>query len=119
MKLCYVDLPWLYFTDDMDNVWGDDWDDAPYQHNAGRPYPDYIDSVVAIKDSGLFSPSSSRRDIWISVEEINAGRVPWLKTPEYSKKNIVINAGEKRKEVIQKVSKAAGKIYIERPGSTY
>lgn len=38
-KLCYVKQPWLYFTtQDLEDQWGDDWNDAPYQHNAGKPY---------------------------------------------------------------------------------
>lgn len=38
--LCYVDGPWAYFTTQpLEDQWGDDWDDAPYEHNAGEPYP--------------------------------------------------------------------------------
>lgn len=28
----------MYFTSDIENQWGDDWDDRPYEHNAGKPY---------------------------------------------------------------------------------
>ena len=28
----------MYFTSDMAAQWGDDWDDRPYEHNAGKPY---------------------------------------------------------------------------------
>ena len=38
-KLCYVEGNIAYFTtQDLDKQWGDDWDDAPYEHNAGLPY---------------------------------------------------------------------------------
>lgn len=37
-KLCYVHHNILYFTDSFEKQWGDDWDDAPYEHNAGEPY---------------------------------------------------------------------------------
>ena len=38
----------LYFgLDDEYEYWGDDWDDAPYEHNAGFVYKNYI---YAIKD---------------------------------------------------------------------
>lgn len=38
-KLCYVEGCFAYFTTAaLDSQWGDDWDDAPYEHNAGRPY---------------------------------------------------------------------------------
>lgn len=38
-RLCYIDGPWAYFTTQpVAEQWGDDWDDAPYEHNAGDPY---------------------------------------------------------------------------------
>ena len=39
-KLCYVEGCFAYFTTltDIKDQWGDDWDDAPYEHNAGEPY---------------------------------------------------------------------------------
>lgn len=38
-KLCYVHDNWAYFTTQkIENQWGDDWDDAPYEHNAEEPY---------------------------------------------------------------------------------
>ena len=42
--LCYVKGPWAYFTTQpLKKQWGDDWDDAPYEHNAGEPYgPGYF-----------------------------------------------------------------------------
>jgi hypothetical protein len=37
--LCYVDGCWAFFTTKpLSEQWGDDWNDAPYEHNAGRPY---------------------------------------------------------------------------------
>ena len=37
--LCYIDGPWAYFTTrPVAEQWGDYWDDAPYEHNAGEPY---------------------------------------------------------------------------------
>ncbi|MBO4542408.1 MAG: hypothetical protein J5725_04415 [Bacteroidales bacterium] len=33
-------------ADDCDDYWGDDWDDAPYEHNAGRVYERYIQGYV-------------------------------------------------------------------------
>ena len=38
MKLCYLENNIMYFTSDIENQWGDDWDDRPYEHNAGKPY---------------------------------------------------------------------------------
>ena len=38
-RLCYVNGPFAYFTTkEVSEQWGDDWNDAPYEHNAGKPY---------------------------------------------------------------------------------
>jgi hypothetical protein len=38
-KLCYVKGNWAYFTSrPLSEQTGDDWNDAPYEHNAGTPY---------------------------------------------------------------------------------
>lgn len=34
--------------DKYEQVWGDDWDDAPYEHNAGPVYDKYYDGVIDI-----------------------------------------------------------------------
>ena len=33
-------------ADDCDDYWGDDWDDAPYEHNAGTVYDEYVQGIV-------------------------------------------------------------------------
>lgn len=33
-------------ADDCKDYWGDDWNDAPYEHNAGRVYEEYIKGYV-------------------------------------------------------------------------
>lgn len=32
----------IYLGEDNCKPWGDDWDDAPYEHNAGSVYDEYI-----------------------------------------------------------------------------
>lgn len=56
-KVEYCDYPhpdylagythYFYFTDNMQEQWGDDWDDAPYEHNAGGPY-DHETNIICI-----------------------------------------------------------------------
>lgn len=49
--LCYVKDQWAWFTTQpLSDQWGDDWNDAPYEHNAGDPYgpvwhnlPEYVE----------------------------------------------------------------------------
>lgn len=37
---------------DCDDYWGDDWDDAPYEHNAGTVYDDFVKDTVVITFPG-------------------------------------------------------------------
>ena len=37
---------YLCAAEDYDNIWGDDWNDVPYEHNAGRVYDEYITNTV-------------------------------------------------------------------------
>jgi hypothetical protein len=80
--LCYVEKCWAFFTRaPLSAQWGDDWDDAPYEHNAGWPYEEYtsngtrLDSrIVKIAfDSDLQTPADRGGGISrFSVEMINA-----------------------------------------------
>ena len=107
-KLCYVRDNIMYFTDNFKNQWGDDWNDAPYEHNAGEPYDrkyyheyddewcinhgcgnirkiafDFYDgyNIKQPKDGYLNSP--------FSVERINQGEIAWL----YNKDAGALGAG--------------------------
>lgn len=33
-------------ADDCEDYWGDDWNNAPYEHNAGKVYSEYIQGYV-------------------------------------------------------------------------
>lgn len=47
--------------DNLDTWWGDDWDDVPYEHNAGRVYSEYIYDTVQLAlslDYVILEPSS-------------------------------------------------------------
>ncbi len=49
--------------DDLEEWWGDDWDDRPYEHNAGTVYDEFVTGTVDIAfsfDLDLFEP----KDDW-------------------------------------------------------
>lgn len=85
-KLCLVKYPYVYFTNlSLDKQWGDDWNDTPYEHNAGAPYKwhvvdgerienDVFDVMVA---GGFEAPESYVSNSEYSVEEINDYRKTW------------------------------------------
>ncbi len=114
MKLCYVEGNWAYFTDrpltGEGCQWGDDWNDAPYEHNAEPPYVSGGEKVEVIGFMGadLETPSYTS----LSVERINAGVVPWLATPSWSSKEVVtIFAGADMAEFKDKVQASGGQVY--------
>lgn len=93
--LCYVDLPWVYFTNcPLSEQWGDDWNDVPYEHNAGDPYErePYDITKVAIDGWSWQQPCEGHYNSPYSVQDINAGAVAWLRDP-YEKPPVEIPAG--------------------------
>lgn len=95
-RLCFVYEGDAYFyKGDIKEVWGDDWDDAPYEHNCGMPYvrDGYEFKTIRIFKNGegysIDEPmdSSTNRRMYISnspfsVKEINTRKVPWLRIYE-------------------------------------
>ena len=100
-KLCYVDENILYFTDNFANQWGDDWDDAPYEHNASEPYErkyytEYDDEWCVKNGKGnirkiafyrydgyyIKQPKDGFCNSPYSVQAINKKAVPWLYNEE-------------------------------------
>jgi hypothetical protein len=84
-RLCYVDGAFAYFTTQkLSEQWGDDWNDAPYEHNAGEPYewregdkePKWEILKVAFEGS-LRTPDSGVENSRYSVQDINKGQIAW------------------------------------------
>ena len=86
--LCYVDGSRCYFTtQDLEKQWGDDWNDAPYEYNAGEPYEPIRNGEswkiikVILYGGDLLVPeeqndNNDRYNDRYSVEDINGGAVP-------------------------------------------
>jgi hypothetical protein len=125
--LCYIDMPWCYFTTQpLDQQTGDDWDDAPYEHNAGDPYTyhEYNEKrgdapweivTIAIRTNletprGLAFRGNSR----YSVDMINAKLTPWLRTDEWFKGTpVAIYAGTPLSEFIKVIQDFGGRVYVD------
>jgi len=112
---------YAYFTPlDLSEQTGDDWNDTPYEYNAGEPYdsqykekdinghwieytiikiPFYVDhdewDTKFPKDYGTYGNSP------FCVDDINAGVVPWI----YNKSNrLTIHAGVSPEEFLNKIN---------------
>lgn len=86
-----------YFTPrSLKDQWGDDWNDAPYEHNAGTPYDDQRDTeadiivIPFLKTHDFCLPEEHFLNSPYSVKDINNGAVAWLYSCE---KGISIQAG--------------------------
>jgi hypothetical protein len=75
----------LYFGDDNDKkYWGDDWDDTPYEHNAGTVYEKYIVDIkeyAFLYDYGVFEPASDwhyNGNSPFNKEDMKKGKCPCI-----------------------------------------
>lgn len=112
-KLCYVESGkgCAYFTNvELKDQWGDDWDDIPYEHNAGEPYSDKnnIKKVYFELPKTYYTPCSNTPNSSFSVKDINYGIVAWIWTDQFK-----LFAGTTLKEFIRVIQENGGKIYIE------
>lgn len=80
-QLCYVEDNKLYFTSQFNKVCGDDWDDRPYEYNAGPPYEEFDIVEYIIPDclnQYIKYPCDGYTNSPYSVESINHGGGAWV-----------------------------------------
>jgi hypothetical protein len=109
-KLCYIEKSFAYFTtQELDKQTGDDWNDSPYEHNAGEPYAPRLRYFTAdrqekvetdwnadgspkweIMKIAFYCPSAETpaqmagMNSRYSVKQINAGLIPWLTSRQHN-----------------------------------
>jgi len=123
LKLCYIDGAWAYFTTQaLADQNGDDWNDAPYECNAGAPYgwekydaergrAPWVIQKLAYDSPTLETPEQMvPSNSPYSVDMINEGIVPWL-TSYGRGKTIKVMAGADVWEFTQKVIESGGMVY--------
>lgn len=72
--------------DDLRHWWGDDWDDAPYEHNAGEVYEEFVAGYVDVAfpyDAIVLEPSDGELNSPWSKEDMQNGRVPMFAVLSY------------------------------------
>lgn len=131
LKLCYVDdeRSCAYFTEkEVTEQWGDDWDDAPYEHNAGDPYQyDYDQPEQGVENGRGIYPKISIKKVFFelptfykvprsgylnspySVEEINKGVIAWIWNDDFA-----MFAGTTMNEFINTIEKNGGTVWLEK-----
>jgi len=115
-KLCYVGNGTAYFTRlPLSAQWGDDWNDAPYEHNAGTPYEHLDDGADIMKikfefrsGDSMVTPDEGHSNSPWSVQTINKGAVPWLRNDQ-----VRIFAGVSPEFFSQAITEQGGTVYLE------
>lgn len=117
--LCYVkDQKAIFTTQELSKQLGDDWDDRPYEHNAGEPYfpwspgEDWQLTTIYF-ESELVTPDYGCHNSPYSVDDINSGAVAWLRNPYKSGQNI--HAGTTLSEFKRLIKEFGGKVYVLEP----
>ena len=121
---------YAYFTPlPLDEQWGDDWNDAPYDCNAGDPYDDVIDEVeekdglkfvtksheitivripFVIKSYNASLPKDYGYNTPFCIQSINHGAVAWIY--DYNSTNgkyVTVGAGDTPEEFLKKLEQIA------------
>lgn len=127
-KLCYISQGRAYFTTQpLGKQSGDDWNDAPYECNAGSPYeyradvdneeyegksPWGIASIYFEASSG-YEPSYNFYNSPYSVDVINNRLVPWLTIRKSNEESVLIYAGIKYNDFIDAICGNGGKVWLD------
>ena len=109
-RLCFVLDSFAWFTTlPLTEQWGDDWNDAPYQWNAGEPYGEIGTTLTKL----AFEVNGDTPDDApaYSVEQINAGAVPWLRSWPSSETEWSIPAEATPEEFTRIIQEAGGTVY--------
>lgn len=119
--LCYIENNFAYFTSDFDKQWGDDWNDRPYEHNAGEPYDSENQIEIVAFKVDLYTPAEiAGLNSNYSVEDINNKETPWLTGKVYSQESVLygsttkIFAGTTMENFIETIREIGGKVFIEK-----
>lgn len=119
---------YAYFTPiGLDEQWGDDWDDYPYNHNADVPYDfSMVDGkrkeheILVVPffsgDYDVYEPKDwNYQNGMFSVKDINVGAVAWIyyagPGEKTCKGSVVVKAGDSPVEFIGKIEKIVEGLY--------
>lgn len=70
-------------TDDLESWYGDDWDDSPYEHNAGSVYDEFVKGYIDIAypfDTVVLEPCDGYLNSPWCKDDMIAKRVPIIIT---------------------------------------
>lgn len=109
-----------YGEDDCNDYWGDDWDDAPYEHNAGEVYSKYIRGFVEFAfplDFAIIEPSDCYFNSPYSKEDMKNRKIPCITIS--TEPEIKLYFGDNIDEISKQITEHGGlQIYEQRRNNT-
>lgn len=115
----------VYFGSSVEEITGDDFNDVPYEHNAGIVYSEYVKCVLdtmipfgyticdPASELGNYENSTLCRD------DFKSGEIPlfWITDETESHKNdLIFRMGDKEKDVVKKLQLITTLIKFNRKG---
>ncbi|CAN0626321.1 conserved protein of unknown function [Burkholderia multivorans] len=113
-RLCFVRAPWAYFTClPLDEQCGENWTAIPYQDVAKPPYSDSRTQILKVAfDGPLLPPEAGRLAYSCSVEQINNGAAPWLRSENFfDGRSLVVMGGATLQAFVETIESAGGSVY--------
>ncbi|AOI67491.1 hypothetical protein BMUNKI379_07010 [Burkholderia multivorans] len=114
-RLCFVRSPWAWFTClPLDEQCGERWADVPYQNAAKPPYSDSRAQLlrVAFDAPSLLPPEAGRHGHAWSVQQINHGAAPWLRSEDFvDALTLTVPAGATLATFVERIEAAGGTVY--------
>lgn len=108
-------------ADDCNDYWGDDWNDAPYEHNAGCVYDRYIKGYVEFAFSLKCNVCETCDEYFnspFSKEDMKNRKVPCL-TIYTELDDLVIYFGDNIDEISKQITELGGFKILEMRGDRY
>jgi hypothetical protein len=126
-KLCYIDGNKAYFTTQaLSKQDGDDWNDAPYEHNAGAPYEWHKEhdkdtkpwsiATLYFEATNPVTPCTHVQNSEFSVDMVNSKRhIPWLVIKKnYSDEiGVEIWAGTRYLDFVYAIQDNGGRVWVD------
>ena len=104
---------------DLEEWWGDDWNDAPYEHNAGEVYTRYVSGITQIAipvEVSVYEPyefGDWYANSPYSKEDMLKRKIPCLKF-EYQSRVVEVFFGDTLKDTLEKL-KPLGCVKLSSP----
>ena len=112
-----IDVCWrgnalrLYFGYSVEKIWGDDWDDIPYESNCGTVYSEHVACVLDVLIPFNYTITDIAEDLYYENSkycrnDFKSGELPLFWIVDYGmdgREELTFYMGDNKKNVIDKL----------------